>query len=79
MFSILMCMNLEQEKAIFQLEGRVLTQNQRMQELDEKIKTSETEQIRLKGEIENLHWELKQLKASMREELLEIMYPSYAP
>ena len=79
MFSILMCMNLEQEKAIFQLEGRVLSQNQRMQELDEKIKTSEAEHIGLKGEIERLRCEIEQLKASMREELLEIMYPSYAP
>jgi septal ring factor EnvC (AmiA/AmiB activator) len=78
-FSILMCMNLEQEKAIFQLEGRVLAQNQRMQELDEKIKTSEAEHIRLKGEIESLHWEIEQLKVNLREELLEVMYPSYVP
>ncbi len=78
-FSILMCMNLEQEKAIFQLEGRVLAQNQRMQELDEKVKSSEVEHIRLKDEIESLRWGIEQLKASLREELLEVMYPSYVP
>ena len=79
MFSILMCMNLEQEKAIFQLEGRVLVQTQRRYELDERIKASEAEHTRLKDEIKSLRWELEQLKASIREELLEIMYPSYVP
>ena len=78
-FSILMCMNLEQEKAIFQLEGKVLAQNQRIKKLDEKVETSEAEHMGLKGEIESLRWEIEHLKASMREELIEVMYPSYVP
>lgn len=75
--SILMCMNLEQEKAIDQLEGKVQIQNQRIEQLEEKIKDSEAENILLKGEIESLRWEMEQMRKSLREELLEILYPSY--
>ena len=75
--SILMCMNLEQEKAIDQLEGKVQIQNQRIEQLEEKIKDSEAENILLKGEIESLRWEMEQMRKSLREELLEILYPCY--
>jgi hypothetical protein len=77
--SVLLCINLEQEKSIYRLEGKLLAQNQYIQQIDEKIETSKAENILLKGEIENLHWEMAQLKKSLREELLEILYPSYAP
>ena len=75
--SILMCMNLEQEKAIDQLEGKVQIQNQRIEQLEEKIKDSEAENILLKGEIKSLRWEMEQMRKSLREELLEILYPCY--
>lgn len=75
--SILMCMNLEQEKAIDQLEGKVQIQNHRIEQLEEKIKDSEAENILLKGEIKSLRWEMEQMRKSLREELLEILYPSY--
>lgn len=75
--SILMCMNLEQEKAIDQLEGKVQIQNHRIEQLEEKIKDSEAENILLKGEIESLRWEMEQMRKSLREELLEILYPCY--
>lgn len=77
--SILLCMNLEQEKALYQLEGQVLAQSQRIQKLEERIEAGEAEKITLKGEIETLHWEIEQLKTSLRAELLEILYPSYVP
>jgi len=76
--SVLLCINLEQEKSIYQLESKLLAQNQYIQQIDEKIETSKAENILLKDEIENLHWEMAQLKKSLREELLEILYPSYA-
>ena len=76
--SVLLCINLEQEKSIYRLEGKLLAQNQYIQQIDEKIETSKAENILLKDEIENLHWEMAQLKKSLREELLEILYPSYA-
>jgi hypothetical protein len=75
--SILMCINLEQEKAIFQLEERILAQDRHILQLEENIQANETENIRLKGEIENLRWEMEQLGKNMRTELLEILYPSY--
>jgi hypothetical protein len=77
--SILLCINLEQEKAIFQLNGKLLAQDRRIQQLEEKIRGNAAENARLKGEIESLLWEVDLLKKSLREELLEILYPSYAP
>jgi hypothetical protein len=76
--SVLLCINLEQEKSIYQLEGKLLAQNQVIQQLDEKIEVCQAENILLKAEIENLRWEMEQLKKSLRAELLEILYPSYA-
>ena len=75
--SILLCMNLEQEKTIYKLEQKALVQNQRIQQLEEKLRESDTEKVMLKGEIETLRWELEEVKTSLREELLEILYPSY--
>ena len=75
--SILLCMNLEQEKTIYQLEQKALVQNQRIQQLEEKLRESDTEKLMLKGEIETLRWEVEEVKTSLREELLEILYPSY--
>ncbi len=75
--SILLCMNLEQEKTIYQLEQKALVGNQRVQQLEEKIRGSETEKLMLKGEIETLRWEVEELKSSLRAELLELLYPDY--
>ena len=77
--SILLTMNLEQEKSLYQLEQKVLVGNQRLQQLDEKLRASEAEKMLLKGEIETLRWEMDQLQTGLREELLEILYPSYVP
>ena len=76
--SILMCINLEQEKAIFHLDDKLLAQNRHLQQLEEKIQTSEAENLRLQGDIETLRWETDQLRKNLRAELLEILYPSYA-
>ena len=75
--SILLTMNLEQEKSIYQLEQRALVGNQRLLQLDEKLRESETEKLMLRGEIETLRWEVEELKTSLRAELLELLYPSY--
>ena len=76
--SVLLCINLEQEKSIYQLEGKLLAQNQVIRQLDQKIEACQAENIFLKAEIENLHQEMEQLKKGLRSELLEILYPSYA-
>ena len=56
--SILLSMNLEQEKASFHLEGRLLDQSQRIQQLEDIVKTSQAQNVLLKGEIESLRWEM---------------------
>ncbi len=75
--SILLCMNLEQEKTIYLLEQKILIQNQRIQQLEQNLRESNTEKLMLKGEIETLRSEIEEVKTSLREELLEILYPSY--
>ena len=76
-FSILMSMNLEQEKTIHHLTQIAETQASRIAALEEQLKTSQMEHILLKGEIETLLWEMEQMRVSLREELLEIIYPNY--
>ena len=76
--SILMSINLEQEKAIFRLEGKLLAQNQHIQQLEEMIQTGEAKNIRLKRELETQRGEMEAFQKTMRAELLEILYPSYA-
>lgn len=68
--SILMCINLEQEKAIFQLEGKLLAQNQHIQRLEARVEACEAENRMLRREIEAL-------RSSLRAELLDIIYPTY--
>jgi len=75
--SILMCINLEQEKAIFHLEGKLLAQNQDIQQLEARIEASEAEKMQLRREIQALRGEVEALRNSLRAELLEIIYPSY--
>ena len=75
--SVLMCMNLEQEKAIYRLEGKILDQHQHIHQLKKKIKSVAAENTQLKGELETLRVEIEQVRKSLREELLEILYPSY--
>ena len=57
--SILLCINLEQEKAIFQMEGKLLTQNRYIQQLAEQVQVCQTENSRLEGEIETLREEIE--------------------
>jgi septal ring factor EnvC (AmiA/AmiB activator) len=75
--SILMCINLEQEKAIFRLEGKLLAQNQDIQKLEARIESSEAEKLQLRREIQALQGEVEALRNNLRAELLEIIYPSY--
>ena len=75
--SILMCINLEQEKAIFQLEGKLLAQNQYIQHLETRVEASEAENLVRQREVEALQGEIEALRHSLRAELLEMLYPSY--
>jgi hypothetical protein len=75
--SILMCINLEQEKALFHLEGKLLVQNEHIQQLEDRLEISEAENTNLHQEMAALRGEIENLQKRMREELLEILYPSY--
>jgi len=75
--SILMCINLEQEKAIFQLEGKLLAQNQHIRQLETRIEATEAENLALRREFETLRDEIEALRNGLRAELLEMLYPSY--
>ena len=75
--SILMCINLEQEKAIFQLEGKLLAQNQHIRQLETRVEASEADNLALRREIETLRGEIEALRTGLRAELLEMLYPSY--
>lgn len=75
--SILMCINLEQEKTIFQLEGKLLAQNQYIQQLESRVAEGEVGNLALRREVEAFRGEIDVLRDSLRAELLEIIYPSY--
>lgn len=75
--TILMMMNLEQQKAIQQLEDKVKTQAQKIERLEKSLKTSETRSISLKGELETIEAEIEERLQAFREEMLAIKYPEY--
>lgn len=75
--SILMCINLEQEKAIFHLEGKLLAQNQHIQQLEARVAEGKAENRTLQREVEALRGEIEALRNGLRAELLEMLYPSY--
>jgi len=59
------------------LEQKTLIQIQHIQQLEEKLRESDTDKLMLKGDIESLRWEVEELKSSLRAELLELLYPDY--
>lgn len=76
-FSIALCMNLEQEKSIFLLEQKNLQQDQIILQLEEKQKMDTAEIAQLKDQIDALHEEMEQRSLKLREEFIEILYPNY--
>ena len=75
--TILMMMNLEQQKAIQQLENRVKAQAQKIERLEKSLKKSENQAISLKGELETIEAEIETRLRAFREEMLAIKYPEY--
>ena len=75
--TILMMMNLEQQKAIQQLENRVKAQAQKIERLEKSLKKSENQAISLKGELETIEAEIETRLRAFREEILAIKYPEY--
>ena len=76
--SILLSMNLEQEKTIAQLAEQAQAQRERMRALEAAFDALRSENLRLRREIEMLLDDTEHLRKSLRAELLEILYPSDA-
>jgi hypothetical protein len=77
--SILLCLTLEQEKALYQAGQKEARQDRRIQELEKGLKEMEGDNLLLRGEIETLRAELEEFRAATRQEVLELLYPSYVP
>jgi hypothetical protein len=75
-FSIALCMNLEQEKSIFNLEQKNLQQDRFTHQLQEQCERHAEEITRLKGQLEALLSEMEELRLGLRAELIEILYPN---
>jgi len=76
--SILLSMNLEQEKTIAQLAEQAQAQRERIRALEAAFDALRSENLRLRREIEMLLDDTEHLRKSLRTELLEILYPSDA-
>ena len=76
--TILMMINLEQEKTIHHLEEKFLIAAQRITALEEKLKVKDAEVLFLKGELDDLEKILETRLKEFRKEILEIKY-EYAP
>jgi TolA-binding protein len=75
--TILMMMNLEQQKAIQQLEGKVKDQTRRIEQLERFLKKNETQSVSLKGDLETIEAEIDARLGAFREEMLAIKFPEY--
>jgi len=75
--TILMMMNLEQQKTIQGLESKAKTQAQKIERLEKSLKKSEAQLVSLKGELEGIEAEVEDRLHAFREEMLAIKYPDY--
>lgn len=72
--SILLSVDLEQEKAIYRLGETVSTQQQSIDRLEEANQSKDIDILLLKGEIEFLRKDIEKRLKRFREEMLEIKY-----
>jgi hypothetical protein len=77
MISILVAMNLEQQKSIYRLKEQNRGQNKAINELQSRLKEKEVDNIVLESQIGNLRKELEERLKIFREELLDIKYAEY--
>ncbi len=77
-FSILLSMNLEQEKALARLAEQAQAQRERLRALEAALDDLRAENRRLRQEVEMLLDEMEHLRKSLRAELLDLLYPSDA-
>ena len=75
--TILMMMNLEQQKTIQQLENKVKDQILKIERLENVLKKSEAHFVSLKGELETMEARIEAKLGAFREEMLAIKFPEY--
>jgi hypothetical protein len=75
--TILMMMNLEQQKAIQQLENKAKDQAQKIERLENSLKKSEAQSVSLGGRLETIEAEIEARLQTFREEMLAIKFPEY--
>lgn len=76
--TVLMMMNLEQEKTVQQLENKINTQAQMIERLEKALKKSKTQSAHLSDKLETIEADIESRLKTFREEILEIKYPEYA-
>jgi len=76
--TILLSMNLEQEKAITRLEEKVKAQEKEIQRLREENRQKDRQIVYTNAEIDGLQREMERSMKQFREEMLELLYPAYA-
>lgn len=72
--TILMMVNLEQEKTIHRLEGRSNAQAERINQLEVEIENKTVQAAYLTERLKSLEKEVEQRLAAFRQEMLEIKY-----
>ena len=75
--TILMMMNLEQQKTIQQLEGRTQAQAEKIEALEKALENSRRQAAYLKNEVESLEGQIEKRLSEFREEMLSIKYGEY--
>ena len=75
--TILMMMNLDQQKIIQQLENRSKTQAQQIEQLEKALKRSETQSAYLMSELEMIETRIGARLRAFRDEMLAIKYSEY--
>jgi septal ring factor EnvC (AmiA/AmiB activator) len=75
--TILIMMNLEQQKTIQGLESRTKAQAQKIERLEKSLKKSEAQLISLQGELEGIEAEIEDRLRAFRDEMLAIKFPEY--
>jgi DNA-binding transcriptional regulator YiaG len=78
MVTVLMSMNLEQEKTLFQLEEKNRMQDQEIRRLRERLEQDEQQMAALRGEVDRLYAEIEHGMKKFRAEMLDTLYPAYA-
>jgi hypothetical protein len=75
--TIMMMMNLEQQKTIRQLEHKIHTQAETIKQMERALRNSETQLTYLKHEVATIEENIESLLQAFRNEMLALKYPEY--